>query len=532
MNLQNPRADLADWSRRPDFTPSVKDVGGLLDLLESADVSLQKSIQAALARVGDLAAPEILARLPNAQRPVRGLLVKILGRICQSEPRPDWTEVLLAFLYDDDLKARRNAIIALGHLGGPEIERALLRKWEMEDRIDHRRSIASSLGKVGGRVSLEALRAYETNDDELKKITGRAVLMISRNMGRGEDSGIDASVAAPTPVMAVAYCRSGLETILVSEFDASWNPRVESPGRVCLTLSRPLKTIFRARTMMDFALALPPVQGEMEDAIVRALTTDLALRIFKTWTKGPIRYRIELADAGHRRSAVWKCAKAVSEKCPELINDPRDSTWEAVVRETETGTQIDLRPRKINDARFSYRVRHVPAASHPPLAAALARIAEVRPGDVVWDPFCGSGTELVERARLGPCEKLHGTDVDPKAIHAARQNLAAAKIADAVLETADALTHAVPRVSLIITNPPMGRRVRRDDANALLNSFIRHAADMLVPGGRLVWVSPFPEDNLEEARKAGLKLLFKQDVDMGGFEGQIQKFERPKRHAV
>ena len=37
-----------------------------------------------------------------------------------------------------------------------------------------------------------------------------------------------------------------------------------------------------------------------------------------------------------------------------------------------------------------------------------------RADDVVWDPFVGSGTELVERALAGPYARLLGSDTDPR----------------------------------------------------------------------------------------------------------------------
>ncbi|OGH57983.1 MAG: hypothetical protein A3I06_06335 [Candidatus Lindowbacteria bacterium RIFCSPLOWO2_02_FULL_62_12] len=145
---------------------------------------------------------------------------------------------------------------------------------------------------------------------------------------------------------------------------------------------------------------------------------------------------------------------------------------------------------------------------------------------MVWDPFAGAGTELVERALAGSCRELHGTDIDPRAIEVAERNLKAAGIHGARLRVGDALTEHVPGVTLILTDPPMGRRSRPGGVGPLLKRFIEHAAETLAPGGRFVWISPLPEQNAKEARTAGLELNFHQDVDMGGFRGQIQKYEK------
>src|SRR5580700_2405141 len=80
------------------------------------------------------------------------------------------------------------------------------------------------------------------------------------------------------------------------------------------------------------------------------------------------------------------------------------------------------------DPRFAYRRRDVPAASHPPLAACLARLAGRLPNEVIWDPFCGSGLELIESALLGGARSVCGSDCSSQAIAIAQNTLAAAQI--------------------------------------------------------------------------------------------------------
>jgi tRNA G10 N-methylase Trm11 len=163
------------------------------------------------------------------------------------------------------------------------------------------------------------------------------------------------------------------------------------------------------------------------------------------------------------------------------------------------------------------------------VAAALCRLAGVQEDDVVWDPFVGSALELCERARLGPYVRLIGTDLEDDALSAAAENLASAGLADVALVRADARTYRpAQRPSLILTNPPMGRRVARDgDLSALCCDFIAHAGRVLAPGGRLAWLSPMPRQTIPAARAAGLRLMYQKDVDMGGFGAEMQLLVRP-----
>jgi 23S rRNA G2445 N2-methylase RlmL len=297
---------------------------------------------------------------------------------------------------------------------------------------------------------------------------------------------------------------------------------------VAVQLTGPLSRPWACRLVSALAFPLPPVRGSLEAAFIVSLCSPAAAAILGCFTRGAVRYRIAWAGGGHRRAVVWRLAQAVAARAPQLRNDPTGSNWEVRVTEHADGTvQLRLVPR-FADTRFAYRVRDVPAASHPTLAAALALVAGVRADDVVWDPFVGSGTELIERARLGPCAALIGTDSDPRALAAAGVNLAAAGLV-ASLSGGDACSQPVTGVTLILCNPPMGRRVHRGDVAPLLERFLAHAARRLRPGGRLVWISPLPGRTLHWARRAGLVASYRQPVDMGGFSAEIQRFDRPER---
>jgi SAM-dependent methyltransferase len=247
--------------------------------------------------------------------------------------------------------------------------------------------------------------------------------------------------------------------------------------------------------------------------------------VLTTFTRGAPRYSLRFAEGGHRRALVFRIADAIGRAAPELVNDPRDESWEIVVVERPPAHLV-LVPRAFEDPRFSYRRRDVRAASHPAIAAALARTAGARPSDVVWDPFVGSGLELIERARLGPYRTLLGSDLDPEALAAARENFAAADVA-VDLRVGDATDLQPSGVTLIVTNPPMGRRLLRDRTlAALLDAFIAHAARVLTPGGRLVWLSPLPERTRAAAIAARLEAPPGPMVDMGGFDAELQTLRK------
>jgi predicted RNA methylase len=341
-----------------------------------------------------------------------------------------------------------------------------------------------------------------------------------------------------TPVLL--HVRAGLEALLLDELAAEVadpSARMVGRGRVSTTLDGPLSTLFAARTFLHLGFPLPPepvAQGDVASAVARSLTSATSWDIMRALTRGPVRYRLEWGDRGRTRGQTARVAGAVQEARPELHNDSRDALWQVVVSERRGRVFLELWPR-VQDPRFVYRRRTLPASSHPTIAAAIARVGGARPSDVVWDPFVGSGIELCERAHLGPFARLYGTDLSAEAIAAARENLRAAGITAARLEVGDA-RHAHPPhgLSLVLTNPPFGRRVlERDAVGPLLSAVIEKSSRSLEKGGRLVWISPLKDETVAMAESHGFRVASRTMVDVGGLDGELQSFvlgEPDRRH--
>jgi precorrin-6B methylase 2 len=363
--------------------------------------------------------------------------------------------------------------------------------------------------------------------------------MAERTARRDTASHIAADAAPPSPVTIQLACRPGLGALLVEELAALGHaareisdgsePRGARDGAAApstargaeLRLDQPLGSLFASRLWASIAVPMPLVAGsDLATSIVQTITSPGVLALLQAWTRGPIRWRLGFAH-GHKRAIVWRVARDVTAAAPPLINDPTATTWDVLV--DDDARQLSLVPRRLEDPRFAYRVADVPAASHPTVAAALAWVAGAHPGDRVWDPFCGSGVELVERARRGPSSSLLGTDVDDAALEAARANLDAAGV-HADLAIADARHHAPGAVDLILTNPPLGSRIHLDAA-ALLTAALPPLVRALAPRGRLVWITPSPRRTSPIAEQLGLVCARRLPVDLGGVRGQLERWD-------
>lgn len=128
------------------------------------------------------------------------------------------------------------------------------------------------------------------------------------------------------------------------------------------------------------------------------------------------------------------------------------------------------------------------------MAHVMLRVANIQPGSVVCDPFCGSGTILMEAADwLKGNVTCIGLDVNRKAIVGARENILKndnmKNSCTFYCKDARALKAHIGDNSLdaIVTNVPWGVQTGKNvDLQAIYEIVLRTAWYCLKPGGRFV----------------------------------------------
>lgn len=148
---------------------------------------------------------------------------------------------------------------------------------------------------------------------------------------------------------------------------------------------------------------------------------------------------------------------------------------------------------RLSGAHMRHRDRAIerPASLRPSVAAAMAFMSAPSDDDVVLDPFCGTGTILIERAMMGRYQRLIGADSDRDAVAVARANIGPRfKPIDLHQWDATAIPLADHSISAIVTNLPWGIRFGSHRENRhlyprVLAEFFR----LLAPGGRIVFLT-------------------------------------------
>ena len=471
----------------------------------------------------------ILHALHTEMGNARYRLAYALGRLAAvgTETHPLWQQVMV-LARDADAKTARFAIRALGEMPGQNAESFLLALWFERNKPEDQSAIAEALGACGTAQSLSTLRRVDRSvAPRLQQVVAQACLRIERRFVQ-ETQGfgsICTQVSWNHHIPLFLHCRQGLESTVVQQvrrFLPHASTQLAQPGRVEIQ-SNPLKLqdLFAIRTWTECAFRVPfASEHTLSQTLAEALAPHGLMAVL---TEGPLRYRLQWLQGGRQRTLMQRVIQEVTQKQPHAINDPTRSLWEIQIDSAQAC--LWLLPKALPDPRFSYRQADVPAASHPTIAAALAWHANPAKGDAIWDPFVGSGTELIELAKLQPDCMLYGSDVDTSALQAAQKNSKCAG-ASVRLQSGDALALRVPKVNLIVTNPPMGRRLHYHDIQPFLQRFLDHAARILPAGGKLVWISPFPQQHAQQAKQLHLQAMFAQSIDMNGFFAEIQGWQK------
>jgi tRNA (guanine10-N2)-dimethyltransferase len=127
-----------------------------------------------------------------------------------------------------------------------------------------------------------------------------------------------------------------------------------------------------------------------------------------------------------------------------------------------------------------------PGVMMPITARTLVNLSQAKVGDIICDPFCGTGGVLLEAELCGM--KIIGSDMDPMMIEGCRKNL---PDADLFLADATKLPLCDHSVDSVVTDLPYGHSVciMADSMDQLYIDSLREIQRIVKPGGRCVIVT-------------------------------------------
>jgi 23S rRNA G2445 N2-methylase RlmL len=213
--------------------------------------------------------------------------------------------------------------------------------------------------------------------------------------------------------------------------------------------------------------------------------------------KGKPTYRLVTQMTGQHGYRRTDARKALAEG----LTDKLPASWRPAEEDADVEVWLTIHGAtavcgvRLSDRTMrhrAYKIEHLPASLRPTVAAAMARLADIKPRQVVLDPMCGAGTILAEVLELARAEEIRlagvwGGDLDANALRAAGPNLR--RLGHVLLACWDARYLPLPdhSVDRIVCNPPFGKQLGHpEDIRPLYRRFLNACDRVLHRRGRAV----------------------------------------------
>lgn len=190
--------------------------------------------------------------------------------------------------------------------------------------------------------------------------------------------------------------------------------------------SEAIVIVRRPETTVQVTLTAPayrlwPYESQMQVREIKALTS-------RNPASAPSGFSVQLPS-----SSIPSLRRLTFTSAFVINGASKEKTWQAVL---ENG--IDANDASRKDPKYvTHGIHPYKGKFYPQLAKALINISAVSPGSVVLDPFCGSGTTLLESHLNGLSAR--GIDLNPLAARIARAKIGILSVDPAVVRDAIAI---------------------------------------------------------------------------------------------
>lgn len=351
------------------------------------------------------------------------------------------------------------------------------------------------------------------------------------------------------PLELFAACQPGLEPLLAGELRGLGAEPTAQRGGVAFRGDQTL--LLRAGLWLGTASHLLLRLAQFRCRALGELQRKAAELPWRDWLRPRVPLAVHATTRGsriyHTGAAAERVAQAIAQALgrePPAAAPDADAVARVHVRFRDDVCTVSLDTTATPLHRRGWRLDGRKAPLREDLAHALLLAAGFGRDDALLDPFCGSGTLVIEAAGLqaglppgrlrppplehfvpfepdvweavrravmprAPAAPLVGSDRDAGAIVAAQANAARAGVAAHVEFRHAALTatpwlagEAPPARGVLAANPPFGVRVGRADALLPLYQALGHRAARLGPG----WRAALLAHDVRLARRTGLPL--------------------------
>ena len=169
--------------------------------------------------------------------------------------------------------------------------------------------------------------------------------------------------------------------------------------------------------------------------------------------------------------------------------------------------KFEVRPGDFQSRRPRDRPFFHPSSMAPILARTMANLSRCREGEILLDPFCGTGGILLEAGLTG--RRVLGSDVKPKMVEGTLRNLDHSKVEYEGLVVSEIGSLPFVRADSIATDAPYGKlsTTLGSPPESLIEKLLSSAAKM-IPEGRYICLGSRAETGLmKKAEETGFSVI-------------------------
>jgi tRNA (guanine10-N2)-dimethyltransferase len=150
----------------------------------------------------------------------------------------------------------------------------------------------------------------------------------------------------------------------------------------------------------------------------------------------------------------------------------------------------DITSKTFSERRPRKKPFFHPSAMPSKMARCMVNLAHAKADSVLLDPFCGTGTSLIEATFIG-CRAV-GIDAQRRMILGTKKNLEFFNIKAEGLLLADSRKIPIAKVDAIVTDPPYGRSssTLKSTTKQLVQDVLKASFELLGMGQRICIASP------------------------------------------
>lgn len=529
------------------------DTPALIEKLKTADDKQRTAIINKLSLDYNNNLPQLWSRAVNKDN-TRGILSVLRDILKKEKPRGIFKRIignskgkLSAFLQDSDPKVRKNACGIIGELGDPDYLEALYDAYAVESQMFVRPSYILAIGNCCEASEVEKLktlldtlmqkeitcekdgpRVEEAKHINEEKLALTKLIAKLSPAAPHEFKGFE----APVPMLLTAM-NEQFQTTLKDLSEKSIKGSSTSDG--ILITEKDLDKVYSCRTFYELLFPLSNCKNLQFDykkiaaAIIKSKVVDFLNQCHINDENSPFSYRIEL-NTMEQNSERSEFVKSLSREIDELSkgslrNSPSSYEVELRIVEKKKLCSVFLKLFSFRDNRFDYREKVLPASINPITAAIVIKAIDkwLKPKAKVIDPFCGTGTMLIERAKAKDYLTLTGVDIFKTAIEAATINTNLANLNIDLI--ANNILDFSPKEQFdeLITNMPFESKAGAHNFTKNLYSEFVNRISKLVRAGGMLFLYTVEKNLLSDCLKNNkqLQLIDEIKFESGGLTPHV-----------